>query len=385
MNATAANPVLTRWADRVIIGLFVVILWLPTLDTFFHFDYAPAPNEKRLLAVFPKFAPGLVGLKIYLAGLEAYFNDHFGCRKCLVKWNNKWKWELFRDQSLRHDSIVGRDGWLYLAEGQMVEHYRGVLQFTPEQLQYWQTLLERRRDWLAQRGIKFIFVIAPDKQSVYPEFLPLWLTKAQPETKLDQFFAHMRAHSTVAVLDLREPLRAARTIAPTYFQTGTHWNQFGAFESCSELVKALSKQLPGLPLVPLDAFAVTNKTEPGGDMAEYLGLTLTEHNAVYLTPKSGLPPLKISVVPRDKPDPLFTTNLQARGSAIVFQDSFGRYWPPFLGYDFGHVSYLWQYNFDAARIEQEKPLVVISEMVERNFNITNPKELQTKEALFFKQ
>lgn len=381
MNQTAANPFLTRWTNRVLIGLFIVILWLPTFDTFFHFDYAPVPNEKRLLAAFPKFEPGLGGLKKYTAGLEAYFNDHFGCRKRMVKCNNKWKWKLFRDQSLRHDCIVGRDGWLYLAECQMVEHYRGVLQFTPEELRDWQALLERRRDWLAQRGIKYCFVIVPDKQSIYPEFLPLWLTKARPETKLDQFFAHMRAHSTVEILDLLEPLRTARTIASTYFKTDTHWNQFGAFQSCQELVKSLSKQLSGLRLVPLDSFYLTNKIEPGGDMAKFLGLNLTEHNAVYLTPKPGLPPLEISTVPRDKLDPLFTKNPQARGSAIVFQDSFGKYWPPFLGYDFGKVAYIWQYHFDTALIEREKPLVVISEMVERNFNVTNPKELQAKEAL----
>ncbi len=358
------------------------LLWLPMLDTFFHFDYAPAPNEKRLLAAFPKLEPGVGGLKKYLAGLEAYFNDHFGCRKCLVLWNNKWKWELFRDQSLRHESIVGRDGWLYLAECQMVEHYRGVLQLTPQDLSDWQMLLERRRDWLAQRGIKYIFVIAPDKPSIYPEFLPLWLTKVRPETKLDQFFAYMRAHSTVEVLDLRAPLIAARKIAPTYFQTGTHWNQFGAFESYQDLIKALSKdQLPGLMPVPLESFDLTNRLEPGSDLADFLGLTLTESNAVHLIPKPGLPPLETSVVPRDKPGPLFTKNPQARGCAIVFQDSFGRYWAPFLGYNFGEVGYVWQYNFDPALIEKKNPMVIISEMVERNFNVTDPGKLQAGETL----
>lgn len=172
MNPPPISPVLTRWNNRVLIAVLAVVVWLPTLDTFFGFDWAPRPNEKRLPAAFPTFESGWGGIKKYLAGLEAYFNDHFGCRKCLVQWNNKWKWDVFRDASVRQNTIVGRDGWLYLADCQMVDHYRGVLRFKPEELQNWQKLLEERRDWLARRGIKYLFVVAPDKQSIYPEHLP---------------------------------------------------------------------------------------------------------------------------------------------------------------------------------------------------------------------
>jgi hypothetical protein len=381
MNQPSDNIAITGWTNRILVGLFVAFLWLPTLDTIFHFDSASPPDEKRLPAEFPEFESTPGGCKKYLAGLEAYFNDHFGCRKCLVKWNNNWKWAFFRDQSLRHDAIMGQDGWVYLAECQMVEHYRGVLQFTPEQLQDWQTVLEHRRDRLAQRGIKYLFVIAPDKQSIYPEFLPPWLTKVRPQTKLDQFLAHMRAHSTVEVLDLRGTLISGRSIAPTYFQTDSHWNPYGAFLACQEVVKSLAKQLPGLPLVPLDAYNLTNRIEPGKDMASFVGLNLIEHNAVYLLPKPGLPSLETTNIPFGKSNLLITENPQARGSALVFQDSFGRYWSPFLGCDFGKVTYVWQYQFDAGMIEREQPLVVISEIVERNFNINDPLKMQAEDAL----
>ena len=103
--------------------------------------------------------------------MEAYFNDHFGFRKRLIRWYRLWRLDLFRDQKGFRSVIAGKDGWYYFNENQMVEHYRGTLQFTPEQLQDWQKYLESYREWLAQRGIKFLFVVAPDKESIYPENL----------------------------------------------------------------------------------------------------------------------------------------------------------------------------------------------------------------------
>ena len=43
-----------------LIAVFGVLLWLPTLDTFFHIDYTPAINEKRMPAQLPhlKSFPG---------------------------------------------------------------------------------------------------------------------------------------------------------------------------------------------------------------------------------------------------------------------------------------------------------------------------------------
>jgi alginate O-acetyltransferase complex protein AlgJ len=356
---------------------------LPTLDSFLHFDYAKPPGENRLLAEFPQFRPGFHGLKNYLAGLEAYFNDHFGCRKCLIKWQIKWKLQFFRDRTIRTDVIIGNEGWLYYSQSQMVEHYRGILRWTPEELHAWQMLLERRRDWLAQRGAKYYFVVAPDKHSIYPEYLPAWLKKVNPETKLDQFLEYMAMHSTVPVLDLRRAEMAARQTAPTYLKTDLHWNQFGGFVAYQELVRAMGRQIPGLAPLPLDAFTRTSRLIPGGDLNWLLGVDTTESNAIFFMPKSYLPPFKI-LTPTQPDQPTNITSIenpQIAGSALIFRDSFGETWVPFLAYHFSRVTCVRQYTIDAKLIEREKPVVVVNEMSERLFNTTDPEELSVKEIL----
>jgi len=380
MTPAPTNLTLIRWVNVTLIAVFGVLLWLPTFDTFFQIDYTPVINEKRMPAQLPhlKSFPG--GLKEYIVGLEACFNDHFGCRNQLIRWQMDWR-QIFRAGGGTHDVIVGRDGWLFFAQNQMVKHYRGVRQFTPQNLRDWQALLEQRRDWLARRGIKYIFVVAPDKQSIYSEHLPAWITKVRPETKLDQFFTYMRAHSTVEVIDLRPALLDSRRIAPTYFKTDTHWNAFGGFVACQEIVK----KLPGLEPLSLDSFELKKTAGDGGDLAGMLGLKMTEENAVSLTPKPSLPSLEMSAkVLAKHPEyraPSFTENSQGRGVALVFCDSFGTALIPFLGCHFGKVTCLRKHELDAGRIEQEKPNVVISEMVEREFNVMDPNHLRAKEAL----
>jgi hypothetical protein len=130
---------LTRWLNGILIAVFGVLLWLPTFDTFFHVDYTPAIDEKRMPAQFPhlKSFPG--GLKEYLAGLEACFNDHFGCRNRLLRWHIDWQLMFLGAIGESGPTvIVGSDNWLFYARDQMVEHSRGVPRklsgFTPQNL-----------------------------------------------------------------------------------------------------------------------------------------------------------------------------------------------------------------------------------------------------------
>ena len=109
---------------------------------------------------------------------------------------------------------------------------------------------------------------------------------------------------------------------------------------------------------------------------------MTESNAVFFTPKPELPVLEIFVPTGEHiKDMAFAKNPQGHGRAVVYHDSFGRYWVQFFGYQFSEVDFFWQFNLDAPLIERQKPIVVVSEMLERFFNVTDPKELSALDAL----
>jgi hypothetical protein len=399
MNSTTKTRPRQAWPDVLLMIAFGALLWLPTVDYFGHVDWTPSLDENRLPAPRPRLTGlDISGAQNYLAATEAYFDDHFGFRRRLVRWCQQWKERIFRGGRSPFMVTVGRNGWLYLCQSQMIEHFLGLNHFTPQQLRSWQRLLEKRRDWLAARGIKYLFVVPPDKQSVYPENLPAWLLDARPpgcQTKLDQFVQYMKADSTVEIVDLRQLLIAGKKVAPTYLQNDTHWSMFGAFIAGQEVIQAVSRQLPGLPPLKLEDFYRTNAPGKGGDLARVVGTPeKPEQNLFRFAPKPPLVELPIQTLtnlvriwnPGDKSKVnclVENTNLAAPAvDLVVFHDSFAAAWWNFFGYSFHRTVFVWEnQEFNARVITEYHPQIVINEMLERFLNTEDPDEMLAKDAL----
>jgi hypothetical protein len=364
-----------RIANAALIMGFLAIIWLPTWDSLWDLDRRPTLNENRKPAEFPRniTAPGP-----YLAAFGNFFEDHFGFRNQLLHWNTHWKRSVFNESP---DSIAlqGEHGWLYWAREGMVENFTGQAQFNLKDLQGWQKLLEARRDWLAERGGKYIFVVAPNKETIYPEFLPKWVVRSGQSGKLDEFVTYMRRHSTVPVLDLRPGLMAAKAQGPTYYQTDTHWNSFGAFVAYQALINALQKQIPDLKPLGLECFTRKPTVGCGGDLAVCIGQEdeMQETQGVSFSPQEPLQTLpRLQRYTHDGQNwAIVTQNPAKRGKVILFRDSFAEAWVPFVGYHFNQAIYLSQRAWDRDMLEREKPDLVIDEIVERKFNNQMPLEL----------
>ncbi len=375
MKGAPTHEVLQRRANAALIAVFVIFLWMPTMDSFFHLDPTPSPNENRMPAAFPKFRADLQGIHDWFTGVNAYFSDHFGFRKRLVRWERRWKWQAFHDAHLAANAIIGNEGWLYFSDGRMVDDIRGTHLFSDAELEAWRILLTGRRDWLAQRGIRYLFVIPPDKHTIYPEHLPDWLAKsARPERRILQFTAYMRAHSDVPILDLRGALLDAKMRGTLYRQTDSHWNQLGGFAAAAEIARTVAGL--GFPVAPAapSAFAVVPAKLPLGDLARMFGEEnrFPDRADLVFIPVKPLPPFQLRPDPSllakkwvPGTAPIVSENPAAQIRVVIFRDSFADACMPFLAHSFGRIVYLWQQNWDKRIIDVEKPDLVIDEMLER--------------------
>jgi len=384
--------------DTLTILSFLALLWLPTLDTLFGLDHTPVPQENRLPARWPHFS-GLAQSRAYLVAIESYFDDHFGFRKRLIRWNQHWKNQWFQTKASGDAVLVGRDGWLYYAGERMLEHWSRQTAWAEQDLRDWQRLLEWRRDWLRQRGIRYLFVVPPDKHTVYPEYLPDWMEPSAKPSKLQQLAEYLRAHSDLEFVDLSRPLIEAKRTGIDYLKTDSHWNAFGAFIGYRALIQALSRQFLGLEPLPVDAYQWRAVAYPPGDLVALAGnvscqgAACQETAGVAALSAAAQPDLKPTVDPDPALDrtagdgtPCFericrTHNDQANGKALLFRDSFAESWYPLLGLHFRDVIYDWRYRWNWTLIERERPDVVIDEMLERFLNIQNPAELLRQEQL----
>lgn len=251
IGGTSARPRrgLLRVFDVLVIVLFAGVLLAPTVDSFVRTDEArgPAP-ELRRAAGKPKLVATLPSLSAYPSAYESWFGDCLGLRDYALGAGNWLKYHLFGTVSAPLQ-LVGRDGWIYYQGDMSMQTFRGVFPFAPGELQAWATELETRRRALAEQGCAYVFVIAPNKETIYPEHLPAGIQRLGP-TRLEQFYEYMRAHTSVEFLDLRPALLAAKsgdvgTMDALYSPHGTHWTGRGSMVVHDEITRWAAQHFPG--------------------------------------------------------------------------------------------------------------------------------------------
>lgn len=359
-------------SDTILVIVFLIAICLPAADVLLDLDPTRL-SEKRRLAPPPPVRLSQPLEVSYTAAFESWWNDSFGFRRSLVVGYSRALLAL--GVSPTPSVILGRSGWLFFAGDEALASYRAVQPFTEAELAAWQHRIETRRDWLAERGIHYLVVIAPNKETIYPEFMPGHLNRVRPVTRLDQLVTYLRSHSSVAIVDPRDVLRAAKAEGIVYLRTDTHWNDVGAWLLHREILMGLRQWYPQLEPTPAAAFVPNIRTGWSGDLATMLGLDgrLSE-DKLELAPRNGRAARGADPGPRPE-DPQRNLSAAERGTAslpraVMFHDSFGLSLQPFVAESFSRIVFSsgptnWRRNFDAALVERERPAVVIQEIAER--------------------
>jgi hypothetical protein len=79
--------------------------------------------------------------------------------------------------------------------------------FSPSSLAQWTAVLQDRRAWLAARGIHFLVVVMPNKETVYAGAVPQWLSRAPGPSRLAQL-QHALAATQVDFFDLSDAIES---------------------------------------------------------------------------------------------------------------------------------------------------------------------------------
>jgi len=358
-----------RRGDFTITAVFLAAITLPGVGLLCGLDpQSISTSERRELAKPPVWSSQSTVIG-WLGEFERYFSDHFAFRNRWIDWHAALLWYGLRT-SASETVIAGRSDWMFYADDGGLEDYVEERPFGAQELDAWRRMLERSRDWLAARGIEFLFVIAPDKQTIYPEKMPAALRRLRYEYRADQLLAYMKGRSTVPIVDLRPVLFAARGGEPLYHRHDSHWNDRGALVAENAIAAALGRRFPGIHLLPRGAF-VERPGVPSGDRTSLLGLEDREKATM-----AGLVPIRgwsWKTVEPNVPDPYgedprMVTEIPGSElpRALVFRDSFASRLIPYLSEHFSRAVYLWQKGFDPGAVERENPDVVIEEMVGRH-------------------
>lgn len=149
--------------------------------------------------------------------------------------------------------LLGRNGRMFLGHygGFDPRRFLSEQPFTPHSLALWRSTLQTRASRLAKLGIPYVFLIAPDAHSVYPDDLPPNMPR--PQRTAGQIFVDaMGEIDNLKIVHTLDVLREATGGIDVYRKNDSHWSAYGAFLAYQELINALPSDLPLRKLTACD-------------------------------------------------------------------------------------------------------------------------------------
>ena len=161
----------------------------------------------------------------------------------------------------------------------MTEKYIGIekYNFTEKELEKAKNNLIHFRDELKKKNIDFIFMVCPDKQSIYFEYMPDYIKRKSIKSGTDIFVEYIKNNTDIKVVYPKEELLKYKDKYQLYYKYDTHWNNLGAYIGYSELMKSLNIYVDNIDNVNIKSLSANERFNFDihfyNDMANMLSLS----------------------------------------------------------------------------------------------------------------
>ena len=340
-------------------------------------------TEKRVLADFPAKPANLKQVQSFFTEIDSYLNDHFGFREFFIyryQREVRKRFGLIGNQTIVHQ---GNDGWLFLGQPEILFDFAGKNLLSDNELDSWIATYNQKRNWLKQQGIHYLLVAAPNKQSIYPEFVMANWKDVHGPGKLKILSEQAPEIAGRELVNLADLLIKHKGQGLIYYKSGTHWTKYGAYLAYLSMAEKIEQLLPGTLFKkdfrftdPKPRTCEAGKKQNCGDLANMLlDFQPFEERFKRLKPysfcaKNSAFPYALSSLPKESNRPALIKKCPDKTlKAVVFRDSFFTTLEPFFSENFSEVVYLWK-PYDQKNMEEIiqnfKPDIVVEEIVERN-------------------
>ena len=288
---------MTRKKAIVFVVLFFIFIALPNTTFFFVGKYIDTKNyENRSKAQRPPLT--LDTYSDFPKKYEKFFDDNIPFRNQLIRLSSSIDYFLFGQPSDKR-VVVGKDGWLFYrrdTDGNPVRHSRGFWHFTNEELNKISDNLVKARDELRKKNIEFVLFIAPNKESIYGEYIPDYYPIKDKIMSTDQLVKFLKEKTDIRVVYPKAEILEAKsqyTDVLFYKKLDTHWNQLGAYIGAKALAKELGISMPDFGNLKYKSNLVSS-----GDLTNMLNIQITDGDINYSI--SGISKNKTEYKDKDK-------------------------------------------------------------------------------------
>ncbi|MBP6290636.1 MAG: hypothetical protein KA407_03225 [Spirochaetes bacterium] len=345
--------------------IFMFFLCVPSFMTFSNININAKIDEKRTKAIRPQYEGSIIK---YIKAYNKYFKDNYFGRDIAIYFYSNIRYSLLHESPVPEKVIIGKDNYLFFCDkndGNSIVDYQGYIELNSKDLENIYVWFKSFNDWLHQRNIKFYFVIAPDKQTIYYDKLPDTIKKVDT-TAADKIIPYL-INRGIPVIDLRSVLLKSKEFyEELYYKTDTHWNKLGAYLGYRKIIEQVSKDF--ISVAPaqynLDVVKYSDKSHDG-DLVKMMGISKYLHHkdVIFQYPKNYTLESPSDTI-------INTTGKSNLPKAMIYRDSFTAHLVPLLSNNFSYCHYVMKYihkdkEIDKNEIEEMKPDILMIIIVER--------------------
>lgn len=329
---------------KVITGFFLILLIGPLAGWVAGINVEL--DENRKLAGMSGFSAENFYNRKFFSAFEEYFNDHFAFRSVLITMKSWVDYYVFKT-SPSPKVHVGTDGWLYYYRtthgyfkvDDCIPVERERMERIAEQLH----LLERM---VETSGRKFLFVVAPDKTTIYPEYFGEKRRNLRcSKSHYDLLLYYLQKYPVRNFVRLDEDLISEKRGQQIYYKTDTHWNLYGSMIASSSIIRHLE------PVTWREYFPWVNMSEQSyrGDLSKMIALDISEQTMIIENIDYNADVKEVNLGRYMNGDRFRFIASPHSGrhllpKAIIYRDSFSTRLLPFLKGSFERLDVVWSNN-----------------------------------------
>lgn len=260
-------------------------------------------------------------------------------------------------------TLFGRDNWFFLNDGRNLAYYTGENILSNGDMAAYLKRMETLNAICAQRGIILGFIICPDKNQIYTEYMPT-LPRVNTYTRVHRFADYVRTadpgiHLSYPLYELVN----AKAVGQPYYKYDTHWNNLGAFVGLQNLYANMGLPATGLESVGISEMSgifASDLARLGNiDISDYPGdkdYSVSYRPEVNVTSRSGSGNDAVYTSTTDNPNGL---------KLALVGDSYRVLMVPYVEKDFSQSTVMHRNSVPTAAAQIKECNVLIVECVER--------------------
>ncbi len=343
----------------IYITFFVVICF--SLFILMPLSHSDMSVEKREAAGLPaiRTEDGKLNMSFF-DELTDYFSDNFAFRQELATADAVMKSKLFHTSN-NEKAVVGKNEWLYFNGS--LDDYFGRNLLNEREIYAAAKTVSLMQEYAQSRGCDYIFTVAPNKNTLYPDNMPANYIPAEGDTNIEHLRDELAKTVTfsgnkVNYVDLQGTFLAQDKIL--YHKWDSHWNNEGAVLAMNTLLGSVGKEHYDYKD---EAYSI--EANHSGDIWQLIYPTWNkkDENVIYARPHSYT-----YVNPVESVEDMFivTSCADKEGNVLMFRDSFGNALLPYIADEYANGIFLKGMPLNVKQIETSGTSTLIFEIVERN-------------------